>query len=77
MAFKPKPAPAIFPILNARPPNAIKIEITVPNPGITLFEISCPLKPVTTKIRQILICAPISIMIDNKIANAKLAKIAM
>ena len=49
IAFNPRPAPAILPILNANPPNAIKTEITVPSPGTILLDTSCPLKPVTTR----------------------------
>ena len=40
IAFNPKPAPAMFPILKASPPKAINIEIKVPNPGNTLFDTS-------------------------------------
>ena len=32
MAFSPKQAPAILPILNANPPMAIKMDINVPSP---------------------------------------------
>ena len=73
IAFNPRPAPAILPILNASPPNAISMEIKVPRPGITLLDTSCPRSPVTTSTRQILICAPISIIMEINIANAKLA----
>ena len=72
IAFNPRP-PAILPILNASPPNAISMEIKVPRPGITLLDTSCPRSPVTTSTRQILICAPISIIMEINIANAKLA----
>ncbi len=72
MAFSPSPAPAILPMLNARPPIAIRIEINVPSPLNISLAISCPRFPVTTSTRQILICAPISIIIDSKMANAKL-----
>lgn len=74
IAFNPSPAPAIFPILNARPPNPINIDITVPNPLTTSLATSCPRNPVTTKMRHILIWAPISMMIESKMANAKLAR---
>ena len=42
-------------MLNARPPNAISMEIIVPSPGNTLLDISCPRNPVTTNILQIFI----------------------
>ncbi len=42
IAFKPSPAPAIFPILKANPPNAIRREIKVPKPLTTSLAISWP-----------------------------------
>ena len=62
----------MLPILKARPPIAMRIDINVPSPLKISLATSCPRLPVTTSTRQILICAPISINIDSKIANAKL-----
>ncbi len=73
IAFKPSPAPATFPILNARPPNTISTAKTIPSPGNTLFAISCPRRPETTIMRQTFICAKISSKTDTKITNPKLA----
>ena len=45
--FKPKAAPATFPMLKAKPPSPIMNAMISPRPGKILFAISCPLKPVT------------------------------
>jgi Mn2+/Fe2+ NRAMP family transporter len=55
--------PAMLPILKARPPIAMRIDINVPSPLKISLATSCPRLPVTTSTRQILICAPISIYI--------------
>ena len=64
IAFNPRPKTGIYSILNASPPNAISMEIKVPRPGITFIRYFCPRSPVTTSTRQILICAPISIIME-------------
>ncbi|MNT06465.1 hypothetical protein D3C86_756820 [compost metagenome] len=72
-ASNPSPAPATLPILNARPPRIISSEINPPNPGNSLFAISCALISETAITRQIFNCTPISIRMDTRITNPKLA----
>ena len=43
MICNPMEAPPILPILNAKPPRAIKNATTYPSPGKILLAISCPL----------------------------------
>ncbi len=70
--FTPKPQPAIFPILNINPPNAIRNARKKPRPGKILFAISCALFSLTLTIRQIFICVPMSNRIEIRITNPKL-----
>ena len=73
IAFNPNPAPATFPILNAKPPITIIIARSTPNPGNTLLAISCPRKPETAMIRQTFTCATMSKINEIKMTNPKLA----
>ena len=73
IAFNPRPAPAILPILNASPPNAISMEIKVPRPGITLLDTFLSTKSSYYKHTPNINLAPISIIMEINIANAKLA----
>jgi len=70
--FTPKPQPAIFPILNINPPNAMRKARKNPRPGKILLAISCPLFSLTLTIRQIFICVPMSNRIEIRITNPKL-----
>ena len=70
--FTPRPQPAIFPILNIKPPNAIKKARKNPKPGRSLLAISCALFSLTLTIRQIFICVPISRRIEIRITKPKL-----
>ena len=70
--FKAKPQPAILPILNASPPNTIKMESMFPKPGNKALAISCARIPLKVMQRQILICAPKSNRMEMIITNPKL-----
>ena len=67
------PLPAILPILKARPPITISSATKWPRPGRTLLATSCPRIRLIVITRQTFIWAPMSMMMEAKIAKAKLA----
>ena len=75
MALSPKPAPAILPTLNTKPPKITNTANKYPLPGIALFAISEARMLVTVMTRQILCCTTKSMTIEANIPNAKAAPI--
>ena len=73
MAFMPSPAPAMLPMLNARPPNDTRTASSVPNPGRSVLATSWARCSATAITRQMLSCAPRSKSTETRIAKPKLA----
>src|SRR5690242_14734122 len=74
MALMPRPAPAMFPMLKASPPNETRMARRVPSPGKSVFATSCARRSATATTRQMFSWAARSKRTETRIAKPKLAR---
>ena len=73
MALRPRPVPAMLPMLKTAPPRKTNAASTTPAPGSTFPANSCARRPEIPMTRHTFNCTAMSTRMETRMANAKAA----